>query len=88
MSPLGGADLERGRRLWHQLHRHSDGLQAQRGVHRPLLSHRRDEFVLATECGCTAVRRDETPHVWIKENVFRGLDEGLARKGIDYVDVM
>jgi aryl-alcohol dehydrogenase-like predicted oxidoreductase len=35
------------------------------------LSHRRDEFVLATKCGCTVVHRDEstddTPHVWTKE---------------------
>ena len=40
------------------------------------VSQRRDEFVLATKCGCTVVRRDEstddTPHVWNKENLFRG----------------
>jgi aryl-alcohol dehydrogenase-like predicted oxidoreductase len=34
------------------------------------LLHRRDEFVLATKCGCTVVRRDkstdDTPHVWIQ----------------------
>ena len=43
------------------------------------LSHRRDEFVLATKCGCTVVRRDEstddTPHVWTRENLFRCLHE-------------
>ena len=43
------------------------------------LSHRRDEFLLATKCGCTVVRRDEstddTPHVWTKENLLRGLHE-------------
>ena len=57
-----------------------------------LLSHRRDEFVLATKCGCTVVRRDEstddTPHVWTKENLFRGLYESLARMRTDYVDLM
>jgi aryl-alcohol dehydrogenase-like predicted oxidoreductase len=41
---------------------------------------------------CTVVRRDEstdnTPHVWTKENLFRGLHESLARMRIDYVDVM
>jgi aryl-alcohol dehydrogenase-like predicted oxidoreductase len=54
--------------------------------------HRRDEFVLATKCGCTVVRRDEstdnTPHVWTKENLFRGLHESLARMRTDYVDLM
>jgi aryl-alcohol dehydrogenase-like predicted oxidoreductase len=56
------------------------------------LSHRRDEFLLATKCGCTVVRRDEstddTPHVWTRENLFRGLHESLARMRIDYVDLM
>jgi aryl-alcohol dehydrogenase-like predicted oxidoreductase len=56
------------------------------------LSHRRDEFVLATKCGCTVVRRDEstddTPHVWTKENLFRGLHESLARMRTDNVDLM
>jgi aryl-alcohol dehydrogenase-like predicted oxidoreductase len=56
------------------------------------LSHRRDEFVLATKCGCTVVRRDDstddTPHVWTKENLFRGLHESLERMKTDHVDLM
>ncbi|MBV9471291.1 MAG: aldo/keto reductase [Abitibacteriaceae bacterium] len=56
------------------------------------LSKRRNEFYLATKCGCTVVRRDEntddTPHVWTRENLFRGLNESLARMKTDYVDVM
>jgi aryl-alcohol dehydrogenase-like predicted oxidoreductase len=56
------------------------------------LLHRRDEFVLATKYGCTVVRRDkstdDTPHVWTRENLFRGLHESLARMRIDYVNVM
>ena len=56
------------------------------------LSHRRDEFVLATKCGCTVVRRDkstdDTPHVWTKENLLRGLNESLERMRTDYVDVV
>jgi aryl-alcohol dehydrogenase-like predicted oxidoreductase len=56
------------------------------------LSHRRDEFVLATKCGCTVVRRDEstddTPHVWTKENLFRCLHESLDRMRTEYVDLM
>ena len=56
------------------------------------LSHRRSEFVLGTKCGCTVVHRDEhtddTPHVWTRENLFRGLHESLDRMKTDYVDVM
>ncbi|MET1006792.1 MAG: aldo/keto reductase [Propionibacteriaceae bacterium] len=56
------------------------------------LSHRRDEFVLATKCGCTVVRRDETtddtPHEWTRENLFRGLHESLDRMKTDHVDLM
>jgi aryl-alcohol dehydrogenase-like predicted oxidoreductase len=56
------------------------------------LSHRRDEFVLATKCGCTVVHKDEntddTPHVWTRDNLFRGLNESLSRMKTDYVDVM
>lgn len=56
------------------------------------LSHRRDQFVLATKCGCTVVHKDEhtddTPHVWTRENLFRGLHESLERMRTDHVDVM
>jgi aryl-alcohol dehydrogenase-like predicted oxidoreductase len=56
------------------------------------LSHRRKEFYLATKCGCTVVRRDEitddTPHVWTRDNLFRGLDESLQRMKTDYIDIM
>lgn len=56
------------------------------------LSGRRDEFVLATKCGCTVVRRDDstddTPHVWTKDNLFRGLHESLDRMKTDYVDII
>ena len=56
------------------------------------LSHRRAEFTLATKCGCTIVRKDdtsdETPHVWTRENLFRGLHESLERMKTDHVDLM
>ncbi len=56
------------------------------------LSHRRSEFYVATKCGCTVVHKDEntddTPHVWTRENLFRGLHESLERMKTDYVDVM
>jgi len=56
------------------------------------LSHRRSEFTIATKCGCTVVHKDEntddTPHVWTRDNLFRGLHESLERMKTDYVDVM
>jgi hypothetical protein len=56
------------------------------------LIHRRSEYVLATKCGCTVVHKDEntddTPHVWTRENLFRGLHESLERMKTDYIDVM
>ena len=56
------------------------------------LSHRRSEYVLATKCGCTVVHKDDntddTPHVWTRENLFRGLNESLERMKTDYLDVM
>ena len=56
------------------------------------LAHRRDEYVLATKCGCTVVRvddsTDDTPHVWTRDNLFRGLHESLERMRTDRVDLM
>lgn len=56
------------------------------------ISYRRKEYFLATKCGCTVVRRDEntddTPHVWTRDNLFRGLHESLQRMKTEYVDLM
>ncbi len=56
------------------------------------LAKRRDEYVLATKCGCLVVHQDgpsdETPHVWTRENLFRGLHESLERMRTDHVDLM
>lgn len=56
------------------------------------ISDRRQEYYLATKCGCTVVRRDEqtddTPHVWTRDNLLRGIDESLARMRTDYVDLL
>ena len=48
------------------------------------LRTRRDEYVLATKCGCHPDGR----HVWTRANLFRGLHESLARLRVDCVDVM
>ena len=56
------------------------------------ISNRRSEYFLATKCGCKVTYRDEntdeTPHVWTRENLFRGLHESLERMKTDYVDIM
>ena len=56
------------------------------------IAHRRQEYILATKCGCTVVHRDEntddTPHVWTRENLFRGLHQSLERMKTDYIDIM
>jgi aryl-alcohol dehydrogenase-like predicted oxidoreductase len=45
------------------------------------LAPRRDEYILATKCGC----HPDGPHVWTHENLFRGLHESLERLRTEYV---
>ncbi|MBI4552237.1 MAG: aldo/keto reductase [Candidatus Latescibacteria bacterium] len=55
------------------------------------ISRRRDEYYLATKCGCLlkdAGDHDETPHIWTHDNLLRGINESLARMKTDYVDVL
>lgn len=56
------------------------------------LQARRSEYYLATKCGCSVVHKDaetdDTPHIWTRENLFRGLHESLTRMKTEYVDVM
>jgi aryl-alcohol dehydrogenase-like predicted oxidoreductase len=56
------------------------------------LADRRDEFYLATKCGCSVIRKDEytddTPHIWTRQNLYRGLHESLRRLRTDHIDVM
>ena len=47
------------------------------------LRRRRDEYVLATKCGC-----HPDGHTWTRENLFRGLHESLERMRVDHVDIM
>jgi aryl-alcohol dehydrogenase-like predicted oxidoreductase len=56
------------------------------------IAHRRGEYYLATKCGCKVTRRDDhsddTPHVWTKENLYRGLHESLQRMKTEVIDFM
>jgi len=54
------------------------------------ISHRRQEYILATKCGCSLVDcgdHDDTPHVWTRENLLHNIDTSLARMKTDYIDV-
>ncbi len=55
------------------------------------IAHRRDDYILATKCGCTVVDagdHDDTPHVWTRDNLLRNIDESLTRLRTDHVDVL
>ncbi len=56
------------------------------------IAGRRKEYILATKCGCTVTYKnettDDTPHVWTRENLFRGLHESLTRMHTDVIDIM
>ncbi|MGC9469796.1 MAG: aldo/keto reductase [Anaerolineae bacterium] len=55
------------------------------------LADRRDDFYLATKCGCHvqfAGDHDETPHVWTRENLMRNIADSLQKMQTDYVDIL
>lgn len=54
------------------------------------ISHRRDDYYLATKCGCTVVDagdHDDTPHVWTRDNLLRNIDVSLKRMKTDHIDL-
>ena len=55
------------------------------------LSGRRDEFYLATKCGCVYVQREdhlELDHVWEPDVIRRNLETSLQRMQTGYVDLL
>ena len=55
------------------------------------LSGRRDDYYLATKCGCHmqfAGDHDETPHIWTRENIMRNVADSLAKMRTDYLDIL
>jgi aryl-alcohol dehydrogenase-like predicted oxidoreductase len=55
------------------------------------LSKRRDEFYIATKCGCTmtfAGDHDETPHIWTREHFRRNIADSLMKMRTNYVDIL
>ncbi len=55
------------------------------------ISHRRDEFYLATKAGCNQVPTDDgrldTPHIWNRETLLRNIDDSLTRMKTDHIDI-
>src|SRR5271155_2238021 len=57
------------------------------------ISHRRDEYYLASKCGClvgaaTAPRGQRSTHVFTRDNVVAGVEQSLARMKTDHLDVV
>ena len=55
------------------------------------LAERRDEFFLATKCGCHveyAGDHDETPHIWTRENIMRNIADSLMKMRTETVDLL
>ena len=53
-------------------------------------SHRRDEFFLASKCGCTVDPKedhDDFPHIWTKDSLMGNIESSLALLKTDYLDV-
>jgi aryl-alcohol dehydrogenase-like predicted oxidoreductase len=56
------------------------------------LADRRDEYFLATKCGCHmqfgSADHDETPHVWTQDNVLRNVADSLLKMQTDSIDLL
>jgi aryl-alcohol dehydrogenase-like predicted oxidoreductase len=55
------------------------------------IGSRRDEFFLATKCGCAPVQHEdhlEIRHVWSRETIERNIADSLARLRTDIIDLL
>ena len=55
------------------------------------LAKRRNEFFLATKCGCHmtyAGDHDETPHFWTRDNLLRNIADSLLKMQTERVDLL
>ena len=57
------------------------------------IGHRRDEYYLASKCGCLvgappAPRGERNPHVFTRENIIAGVEQSLVRMKTDHLDVV
>ena len=56
------------------------------------ISHRRDEFFLASRCGCAVPQptdpNERFPHVFTRENIVAGVKQSLRRMQTDHLDLV
>jgi aryl-alcohol dehydrogenase-like predicted oxidoreductase len=57
------------------------------------IAHRRDEFYLASKCGCPVEAPDvphdvRKPHSFTRQNIRAGVEQSLERMNTDYLDVV
>ncbi len=55
------------------------------------LAARREEFILATKCGCQMVyagNHDETPHIWTRDNLRRNVADSRLKMRTQRVDLL
>ncbi|MEU7855002.1 aldo/keto reductase [Nonomuraea sp. NPDC049141] len=51
------------------------------------ISHRRDEFILSSKCGCP-LAADGSPHVYTRANVRACVEQSLRRMRTDHLDIL
>ncbi len=53
------------------------------------IAHRRDEFFLASKCGCPVdVPEGSTGHVYTRQNIVAGVEQSLRRMRTDHLDIV
>ena len=51
------------------------------------ISHRRNEFYIATKCGCP-ITQDQSKHVWNSKQIEKNITQSLSKLKTDYVDLL
>ena len=54
------------------------------------IAHRRDEYILASKCGCNIPREasDDRPHIWTREQVAHNIEHSLKLLKTDHLDLL
>ena len=53
-----------------------------------LIAHRRQEYFLATKCGCVGTTWLKWGHVWTRENILQNVEDSLRKLKTDYFDLL
>ena len=53
-----------------------------------VISHRRNEFFLATKCGCPVLPSAAGKHAYTRENIVAAVDQSLRRMRTDHIDLL